>query len=60
MRDLGGYGIAGLMYIFFKDEKLERLRYRDLHEQTLKNLPDITRAIDELAETIEKVHCEKK
>jgi len=49
LRDMGGYGVAALMWFFWREERKERIRYRDLHETTLKSVPDLTRSIEELS-----------
>lgn len=61
LRDLGGYGMAGVMWYFLRDERKatanerkERIRYRDLHETILNTLPDMTRAIEELTDQIKQ------
>lgn len=54
LADLGGYGVAGLMYFFWKEERRERVRYRDLHEETLKELPNLTNALKELTDEVSK------
>jgi len=52
LKGAGGYGVAALMYYFLKQEKSERLRYRDFHEETLKELPMLTVALQELTDEV--------
>tara|TARA_R110002020_G_scaffold38779_14_gene116131 strand:- start:1095 stop:1304 length:210 start_codon:yes stop_codon:yes gene_type:complete len=52
LKGAGGYGVAALMYYFLKQEKAERLRYRDFHEETLKELLMLPVALQELTDEI--------
>lgn len=54
LQDLGGYGVAGLMWWFWKQEKEERTRYRDNFEQTLRDLPKLTETLEDLREAVDK------
>lgn len=51
----GGYGIAVFMYWLLRQEKSERIRYRDFHEETIKELPKLTIALQELKDAVEKI-----
>ena len=44
----GGHGVAVIMYMFLREERKERIRYRDFHEETIKQFPKLTDAIKEL------------
>lgn len=55
VQTMGGYGVAAVMYWFLKTERDERLRYRDLHEETLRALPDLTRSIEKLVSEVEDI-----
>lgn len=55
LKGAGGYGVAGLMYWFLRQEKSERIRYRNFHEDTIKELPNITIALQELKDAVEKI-----
>ena len=45
---MGGHGVAAIMYMFLREERKERIRYRDFHEETIKQFPKLTDAIKEL------------
>jgi len=55
LQSLGGYGTAGLMYYFWQQERLERLRYRDQFETVLKTLPELTRSLEDLTDEVSKL-----
>jgi hypothetical protein len=52
LRDTGGYGVAALMWWFWRQADNERQRYRDLHEQTLSEMPLLTEALKELTNEV--------
>jgi hypothetical protein len=52
IRDLGGYGLAAVIYWFWRRSDAERIRYRDLHEKVLSDFPQLTNAIEALSEHI--------
>ena len=54
LRDLGGYGVAALMWWFWRQEKEERIRYRNFHEETLAELPKLTTALKGLTDEVAK------
>lgn len=51
----GGYGVAALLYYLYKEERAERIRYRDNFEAMLKNVPDLTKAVEELIDEVAKL-----
>lgn len=51
----GGYGLSVFMYWLLRQEKSERIRYRDFHEETIKELPKLTIALQELKDAVEKI-----
>ena len=50
----GGYGVAGLMFWMYQQEKKERLRYRDLHEEVLTSLANLPGTLEELKNEVAK------
>ena len=58
LRDMGGYGVAALMWWFWRRENSERIRYRDLHESVLRSVPDMTRAVEELTDEVKTLRRE--
>ena len=52
VQSLGGWGVAAIMGWFLKIERDERIRYRDLHEATLRALPELTRSVESLVKEV--------
>jgi hypothetical protein len=52
LQNYGGYGVAALLWYFWREERKERVRYRDLHENVLTSLPQLTEAIERLTEEV--------
>ena len=48
----GGYGFASVMYYFLRQEKEERIRYRNFHEATLKQLSNLPETLKELTDAV--------
>ena len=44
----GGHGVAAIMYMFLREERKERIRYRNFHEETLKEYPKVASALLEV------------
>lgn len=51
----GGYGVAGLLFWFWREANNERKRYRDNFEETLKELPKVAQAIEGLRDDLQKI-----
>jgi hypothetical protein len=56
LQDLGGYGIAALMWWFWRQERDERIRYRDLQEMTLRDIPEMTNALRGLTNEVSRIN----
>ena len=54
LQKLGGYGVAGLMFWFWKQADVERQRYRDNYEKVLSELPELANALKELTNEVAK------
>lgn len=48
----GGYGVAVLMYWFWKQADAERRRYRDMHEATLVEITKLPEALKGLTNEV--------
>lgn len=51
----GGHGVAVIMYMFLREERKERIRYRNFHEETLKEYPKVASALLELKQELKNV-----
>jgi len=60
LKELGGWGVAGFMIYLWKQERAERLRYRDFHESTIQSLPDLTKANQEMSADVKKMVADIK
>ena len=54
LQDLGGYGVAGLMWWFWRQADTERKRYRDLQEKMLGEIPLLTESLKELTDAVDQ------
>lgn len=52
LQDLGGYGVAGLMFWFWQRADAERQRYRDNFEKVLSDLPELAAALRGLTDEV--------
>ena len=48
----GGFAVSGVFWYLWKMEREERQRYRDMHEQVLKDMPELTNSIKDLSNVI--------
>jgi hypothetical protein len=55
LKAAGGYGVAGLMYYLWTQERNERFRYRDQFEAVLKDLPRLTSSLEDLTNEVSKI-----
>jgi len=46
---MGGHGVAAIMYMFYREERKERVRYRDFHEKTIEEYPKVALALHEVS-----------
>ena len=49
---MGGHGVAALMYMVFREERKERIRYRNFHEKTIEEYPKVALALHELSKEV--------
>ena len=54
LQDLGGYGVAGLLFYLRQQSETERMRYRDNYEKVLAELPELANALKELTDAVDK------
>lgn len=48
LKDLGGWGVAAIVWYIYRKSDAERIRYRDMHEKFLLSVPKLTDAIERL------------
>ena len=51
----GGYGIACIFVWLWRNTDKERIRYRDFHEETIRQMPKLVEAVEKSTEQLERI-----